>query len=95
MPSAVIVSAVRTAVGTARKGSLANTPPEALAAIVLRAAIERSGFSPDEIDDVILAESMAGGGAVARHAAVEIGTVPAASARSASPPARSWPAWSA
>ncbi len=73
MSSAVIVSAVRTAVGTARKGSLINTPAEVLAATVLRAALERSGFSADQVDDVILAESLYGGGAVARYAAVELG----------------------
>jgi acetyl-CoA C-acetyltransferase len=73
MSSAVIVSAVRTAVGTARKGSLVNTTAEELAAIVLRAAVERSGFSPADIDDIILAESLYGGGAVARYAAVELG----------------------
>ena len=78
MPSAVIVSAVRTAVATARKGSLANTSPETLAAIVLREAIARSGFDHDEIDDVIFAETLAGGGAIARHAAVEIGLMQAA-----------------
>ena len=78
MPSAVIVSAVRTAVATARKGSLANTPPEALAAIVIREAIARSGFAYDAIDDVVLAESLAGGGAIARHASVEIGLMQAA-----------------
>ena len=78
MPSAVIVSAVRTAVGTARKGTLANTPPERLAAHIVRAAVERSGFSPDVIDDVVLAESIAGGGAIARYAAVEIGMMQAA-----------------
>lgn len=78
MPSAVIVSAVRTAVGTARKGSLANTPPEALAAIVIREAIARSGFDYAAIDDVVLAESLAGGGAIARHASVEIGLMQAA-----------------
>jgi acetyl-CoA acetyltransferase family protein len=73
MPNAVIVSTVRTAVGTARKGSLANTMPEILAATVIKAAVERSGFSPDVIDDVIMAESLYGGGAVARHAAVLAG----------------------
>jgi acetyl-CoA C-acetyltransferase len=73
MSAAVIVSAVRTAVGTARKGALANTTAEAMAATVLRAALERSGFSPDDVDDVILAESLYGGGAVARYAAVELG----------------------
>ncbi|WGM47496.1 Acetyl-CoA acetyltransferase [Brevundimonas sp. NIBR10] len=78
MSSAVVVSAVRTAVGTARKGSLANMSAEALAAIVVRAAVERSGFDPQDVDDVVLAESMAGGGAVARHAAVELGMFRAA-----------------
>lgn len=73
MSSAVIVSAVRTAVGTARKGSLVNTPAEVLAATVLRAAVARSGFAPADIDDIILAESLYGGGAVARYAAVDLG----------------------
>jgi acetyl-CoA C-acetyltransferase len=64
---------MRTAVGTARKGSLVNTPPEVLAAVAIRAAVERSGIAPELIDDVVMAESMAGGGAIARHAAVELG----------------------
>jgi len=73
MSSPVIVSAVRTAVGTARKGTLANTPGEKLAATVLQAAIDRAGIDPGLVDDVIFAESMYGGGALARHAAVELG----------------------
>jgi acetyl-CoA C-acetyltransferase len=78
MPQIVITGAARTAIGTARKGSLANTPAEKLAATAVKAAVERSGFSPDEIDDVVLAESLYGGGAVARHAAVELGMTRAA-----------------
>jgi len=78
MSSAVIVSAVRTAIGTARKGSLAATPAEVLAAAVIREAVARSGFDPDEIDDIVLAESLYGGGAVARYAAVELGMFKAA-----------------
>jgi acetyl-CoA C-acetyltransferase len=73
MSSPVIVSAVRTAVGTARKGTLANTPGEKLAATVLQEAINRAGIDPGLVDDVIFAESMYGGGALARHAAVELG----------------------
>lgn len=69
----VIVSAVRTAVATSRKGTLANTSGEKLAATILKAAIERSGIPPELIDDVIFAESMYGGGVLARHAAVELG----------------------
>ncbi len=71
--SAVIVSAVRTAIATSRKGSFANTPPEVLARTVIREAVARSGFAPDRIDDIVLAESLYGGGDVARFAAVELG----------------------
>jgi acetyl-CoA C-acetyltransferase len=78
MSSVVITGAARTAIGTARKGTLANTPAEKLAATAIAAAVERSGFSPDEIDDVVMAESLYGGGAVARHAAVELGMTRAA-----------------
>jgi len=73
MSAPVIVSAVRTAVATARKGTLANTSGEKLGATVLKAAIERAGIDPALIDDVIFAESLYGGGAIARHAAVELG----------------------
>jgi acetyl-CoA C-acetyltransferase len=73
MPSVAIVSAARTAIGTARKGSLANTPPEDLARTAIKAAIERSGIGAEDIDDIVIAESLAGGGAIARHAAVELG----------------------
>ena len=51
---AVIVSAVRTAVGRGKKdGSLANVHPVDLSAEVLKAAVERAGVAPSEIDDVI------------------------------------------
>lgn len=73
MSPPVIVSAVRTAVGTARKGTLANTTGEKIAATILRGAIARAGIAPELIDDVVFAESMYGGGALARHAAVEAG----------------------
>ena len=51
---AVIVSAVRTAVGRGKKdGSLANVHPVDLSAEVLKAAVSRAGVAPSEIDDVI------------------------------------------
>jgi acetyl-CoA acyltransferase len=51
---AVIVSAVRTAVGRGRKdGSLANVHPVDLSAEVLKAAVARAGVSPSDLDDVI------------------------------------------
>ena len=73
MPDAVIVDAVRTAIGTARKGTLVDTTPEELARVVLNETIERSGIDSRLIDDVVFAESAYGGGAVARHAAIEVG----------------------
>ncbi len=80
MTEVAVLSAVRTAVATARKGALANTTPEKLADIVLRAAVERSGVDPLEVDDVILGESMAGGGDIARYAAEDIGMLHAGGA---------------
>jgi 3-oxoadipyl-CoA thiolase len=48
-----IVSAVRTPVGR-YGGALARVRPDDLAAIAIKAAMERSGVAPDAIDDVIL-----------------------------------------
>jgi acetyl-CoA C-acetyltransferase len=73
MPEAVVVSAVRTAIGTAGRGTLADTTPEQLAAVVLAEALERSGLDPRLLEDVVFAESLYGGGAVARHAVAELG----------------------
>jgi acetyl-CoA acetyltransferase family protein len=73
MPKPVIVSAVRTAIGTSFKGSLVNTPAEVLATIVLQEAVRRSGVEPADIDDVIFAESHYGGGDLARYAAAASG----------------------
>lgn len=73
MPQAVIVSAARTAIGTAFKGTLTETLPEELATVVVREAADRSGLDPALFDDVVLAESNYGGGDVARFAALEAG----------------------
>jgi len=52
---AVIVSAVRTAVGKAPRGTLKDTRPDELAAIVIKEAIRRvPGLEPAEIDDVVM-----------------------------------------
>ena len=51
----VIVSAARTAVGRAGRGTLKNTRPDDLAAAALRGVIERlPEFDLDAIDDVII-----------------------------------------
>src|ERR1700688_614584 len=77
MPEAVIVSAVRTAVGRAYKGSLRATRPDALAAVVIKEALARvAGLDPKEIDDVILGCAMPEGEQgmnVARIAALRAG----------------------
>jgi acetyl-CoA C-acetyltransferase len=73
MTQAVVVSAARTAIGTARKGTLADTEAEELTRVVLEEVVRRSGLAPELVDDVIIAESLYGGGAVARHAAVQAG----------------------
>ncbi len=54
MPDAVIVSAVRTAVGRGKKdGSLAGVHPIDLSALVMQEAIKRADLDPRTIDDVI------------------------------------------
>ena len=55
MPEAVLVSAVRTPVGRAPKGTLATTRPDDLAAIAMCGALDRiPNLEKSEIDDVIL-----------------------------------------
>src|ERR1700761_1046761 len=59
MPEAVIVSAVRTPVGRAYKGSLRSTRPDDLAALAIKEALARvPGLDAKEIDDVILGCAM-------------------------------------
>ncbi len=53
MPTAVIVDAVRTALGR-RNWKLKDTHPVDLAAITLQALVERNGLDPALIDDVIM-----------------------------------------
>jgi acetyl-CoA acyltransferase len=77
MPEAVIVSAVRTPVGRAYKGSLRSTRPDDLAALVIKEALARAaGLDPKEIDDVIFGCAMPEGEQgmnVARIAALRAG----------------------
>jgi acetyl-CoA acyltransferase len=77
MPEAVIVSAIRTPVGRAYKGTLRATRPDDLAALVIKEAIARvPGLSAAEVDDVILGCAMPEGEQgmnVARIAALRAG----------------------
>lgn len=59
MREAVIVSAVRTAVGKASKGTLRSTRPDDLAALAIREALARAkGLDPREVEDVIFGCAM-------------------------------------
>jgi acetyl-CoA acyltransferase len=54
MSAAYLIAAVRTPGGKAKKGKLKDVRPDDLAAVAIRAAIERAGIDPARIDDVIL-----------------------------------------
>lgn len=54
MKEAVIVSAVRTAVGKAPKGTLKNTRPDDLGAAAIKEAVARAGVEGSLIEDVIM-----------------------------------------
>lgn len=59
MKEAVIVSAVRTAVGKAPHGALRSTRPDDMAAAVIAEALKRApGLDPAEIDDIVLGCAM-------------------------------------
>ena len=72
---AVIVSTARTPIATAFKGSLIETDAFTLATRAVAESVERSGLDPALVDDVVLGESLYGGGAIARYAAIEAGLV--------------------
>ncbi len=77
MRNAVIVSAVRTAVGKAPKGTLRNTRPDEMGAAVIKEALARAGgVEPNEVEDVIMGCAMPEaeqGMNVARAAAIRAG----------------------
>ncbi len=60
MPDAVIVAALRTAIGSFG-GSLATIPAHELGAIVIRALLARTGIDPATVDEVILGQVLAAG----------------------------------
>ena len=78
---AVIVSTARTPIGKAYRGAFNATPSPTLAAHAIRAAVERSGVDPAEIDDVIIGAALQQGvqATIGRTAALRAGlpvTVP-------------------
>lgn len=70
----VIVSAVRTAIGSFM-GTLSNIPATELGAIAIKAALERAGISGDQVDEVIMGNILQAGTGQgpARQAAMKAG----------------------
>src|ERR1041384_5363601 len=77
MRDAVIVSAVRTAVGKAPKGTLRYTRPDEMGAVVIKEALQRAAdVAPSDVEDVIMGCAMPEaeqGMNVARAAAIRAG----------------------
>ena len=62
MPEAVIVSAARSAIGRANKGSLKDFRPDDLSALVIQAALDKiPELDPTTIDDLVLGCGLPGG----------------------------------
>jgi acetyl-CoA acetyltransferase family protein len=75
MHEAVIVSTARSPIATAFKGSLVDVDPFELATHVVAESVKRAGIDPLLIDDVVMGESLYGGGDIARYSAIEAGLV--------------------
>ena len=73
MSDPVILSGCRTAVGTAFRGTLTETSAYDLAETVTVEALRRSGLEAADIDDLVLAENLYGGGVIARFVAAKAG----------------------
>ncbi len=62
MPEAVIVSAARTPIGRANKGSLRDFRPDDLSALIIQAALDKvPALDPNDIDDLYLGCGLPGG----------------------------------
>ena len=76
MQDAAIVATARTPIGKAHRGALNNIHGATLAAHSIRAAVERAGIDPAEVDDVLLGSARcegAVGSNIARQAALRAG----------------------
>ncbi|MDL2343587.1 acetyl-CoA C-acyltransferase [Deinococcus sp. MIMF12] len=75
MREAVIVSTARTPIGKAYRGAFNATPSPTLAAHAIRAAVERAGVQPADIEDCIMGAAMQQGvqTTIGRNAALRAG----------------------
>jgi acetyl-CoA C-acetyltransferase len=76
----VIVSAVRTAIGSF-SGSLKNIPAPELGAVAIKGALEQAGVNPDQVDEIIMGNVLQAGLGQnpARQAAIKAGIPESAS----------------
>jgi acetyl-CoA C-acetyltransferase len=58
MKEAVIVSAARTPIGKAYRGAFNNLESPSMASFAVKAAVERSGIDPKEVDDCIMGAAL-------------------------------------
>ena len=58
MREAVIVSAARTPIGKAYRGAFNNLESPSMASVAVKAAVERSGIDPKEVDDCIMGAAL-------------------------------------
>jgi acetyl-CoA C-acetyltransferase len=74
MEEIVLVSGARSAIGRLG-GAFQNFPASDLAAVVIKAAVERAGVKPEQVDQVILGcvGQVMEDGYIARHAAIKAG----------------------
>lgn len=61
MQEAVIVSTARTPIAKAFRGAFNDLKSPSMAAVAIRAAVERAGVEPGEIDDLVMGTAMQGG----------------------------------
>ncbi len=61
MKEAVIVSTARTPIAKAFRGAFNDLKSPSMAAVAIRAAVERAGIEPGEIDDLVMGTAMQGG----------------------------------
>jgi acetyl-CoA C-acetyltransferase len=76
MREAVIVAAARTPIGKAYRGAFNNTTGPTLGSFAIKAAVERAGVDPGEIDDVVMGAALqqgTTGSNIARAAALRAG----------------------
>ena len=61
MQEAVIVSTARTPIAKAFRGAFNDLKSPSMAAVAIRAAVERAGIEPAEVDDLVMGTAMQGG----------------------------------